>query len=73
MTAHIDLINFIRRKGIGKTMSKSLDAHDCQRVLQLLPDPTLSDTSKTTLLVAFLMLNNTPVAVSYTHLRAHET
>ena len=60
MTAHDDLINFIRRKGIGKTMSKSLDEHDCKRVLQLLPDPTLSDTSKTTLLVAFLMLDNTP-------------
>ena len=59
MNPQDNLVDFIRRKGVGKTMSKSLTPSECQQVIPLLQDDSIESATKTTLLVAFLMLSNT--------------
>ena len=60
MNSQEELVKLVKIKGIGKTMSKSLDSSQLTLCTQLLLDPKAHMATKTTLLVAFLMLNNTP-------------
>lgn len=50
------LIAFLKKKGIGKTMSKSLSADDCAIALPLFSHPNCHLTTQATLLTALLSL-----------------
>ena len=60
MTAQHDLVSLVKIKGVGKTMSKSLSPEQLDQASTLLLDTSTEDATKATLLVAFLMLENTP-------------
>ena len=51
------LLSLLRKKGIGKTMSKSLLESDCSDVFKLMTDDDCSLTTKATLLSALLCLD----------------
>ncbi|RAP31267.1 hypothetical protein DID78_01820 [Candidatus Marinamargulisbacteria bacterium SCGC AG-343-D04] len=54
------LIALLKRKGTGKSMSKSLSKEDCASLKRYCLSSNISNTTLTTILVAFLMLDNTP-------------
>ncbi|MBI60207.1 hypothetical protein CL657_03205 [bacterium] len=53
------LVGLLKQKGTGKTMSKSLTVSQCKLATDFLLSANCSITTKTTLLMAFLMLSNT--------------
>ena len=60
MSAQNELRNLVKIKGVGKTMSKSLSSQQLNQCNDLLQDTSTHLATKTTLLVAFIMLENTP-------------
>ena len=58
------LIGLLKQKGTGKTMSKSLTVTQCKLATDFLLSANCSLTTKTTLLMAFLML-----CAQYFHLK----
>ena len=59
MNAQDNLRQLVKIKGVGKTMSKSLDSTQLATCTKLLLDPSAHMATKTTLLVAFFMLSHT--------------
>ncbi|RAP36491.1 hypothetical protein DID80_05275 [Candidatus Marinamargulisbacteria bacterium SCGC AAA071-K20] len=58
-TIHQDnLVQLLKKKGIGKTMSKSLNDSDCTQAIALLSNDDCSLTTKATLITALLCLDN---------------
>ena len=54
---HINqLTPFVKKKGVGKTMSKALTAHDCQDIIKILANNDGHPTTDATLRTALLML-----------------
>jgi anthranilate phosphoribosyltransferase len=56
MKSQAQLIQLLKKKGIGKTMSKSLDKNDCAEVLMLMQDSNCNVVTKGTLITALLCL-----------------
>ena len=59
MTAQESLVNILKKKGTGPTMSKSLSSEELNSLTNLMKDRNANITTKATLLTAFLMLENT--------------
>jgi anthranilate phosphoribosyltransferase len=59
MNSQDELRQLVKIKGVGKTMSKSLDSAQLESCSKLLLDPTTHIATKSTFLVAFIMLKNT--------------
>lgn len=60
MTHQEILVSFLKKKGTGQTMGKSLLPEELNTLSELLLAPDAHDVTKTTILTAFLTLDNTP-------------
>ena len=59
MSQQANLVLLLKQKGTGKTMSKSLSIAQCDELSTYLSDPECFIATKTTILMAFLMLDHT--------------
>ena len=59
MNSQDELRQLVKIKGVGKTMSKSLDSAQLASCSKLLLSPSTHLATKSTLIVAFIMLKNT--------------
>ncbi len=65
MSAQAKLILLLKQKGTGKTMSKSLTVAQCDELTTYLHDPGCLIATKTTILMAFFMLEHTDDEASW--------
>ena len=65
MSAQAKLILLLKQKGTGKTMSKSLTLAQCDELATYLLDPDCLIATKTTILMAFFMLEHTDDEASW--------
>jgi len=59
MTEQLDLVQIVKRKGTGKTMSKALSDDDLHALAPLLQSPNTHAATKATLITALIMLEKT--------------
>lgn len=60
MSTQTKLVELLKQKGTGKTMSKALSVAQCNDFTSYLADSSCTIATKATLLIAFFMLENTP-------------